>query len=169
MCTWLLYSLMFASDRFTVLHTAFITTASTRQQELISKKSLGVVLTFEEPTPAYASLRCRACIFSPHFVAHIFLSKQNTMPTCNSFRSVAATKRKAVGSNRLRQLFFRRIGQEMGIRARLGENLWREFMRDVNTSAKELWYPAFLTDRILCAGALDGPSDSSRRDRASTQ
>ena len=46
----------------------------------------------------------------------------------------------------------------MGIRARLGEKLWREFMHDVNTTAKELWYPAFLTDRILCAGALDGPS-----------
>lgn len=80
------------------------------------------------------------------------------MPPRDSFRTVAAAKRKAVGSNRLRQLFFRRIGQGMGIRARLGEKLWREFMRDVNSTAKSLWYPAFESDIILCAGVLDGPS-----------
>jgi hypothetical protein len=51
-----------------------------------------------------------------------------------------------------------RVGLGMGIRARLGEKLWSEFMRDLNATAKELWHPAFLSDKILCAGALDGPS-----------
>ena len=76
---------------------------------------------------------------------------------CGAMRAPAA-KRKAVGSNRLRQLCFRRIGLGMGIRARLGEKLWREFMRDVGIAAKEMWYPAFASDSILCAGMLDGPS-----------
>jgi hypothetical protein len=69
-----------------------------------------------------------------------------------------AAKRKAVGSNWLRQMCFRRIGVGMGIRARLGEKPWREFMRDVGIATKELWHPAFASDSILCAGVLDGPS-----------
>ena len=45
----------------------------------------------------------------------------------------------------------------MGLRARLGERLWRVFMPDVHTAAKELWHPAFESHSIRCAGALDGP------------
>ena len=66
-------------------------------------------------------------------------------------------KRVAVGSNRLRQLCFRRIGQSMGIRSRLGEVLWREFMTDVHVVAKKLLHPAFASAGIECAGELDGP------------
>jgi len=68
-----------------------------------------------------------------------------------------AAKRKAVGSNRLRQLCFRRIGQRGGIRARLGETLWRAFMRDVNAAANVQWHPAFASGSIGCSGSLDGP------------
>jgi hypothetical protein len=63
-----------------------------------------------------------------------------------------------LGSNRLRQMCFRRIGLCMGIRARLGEKLWLEFMRDVGIAAKEMWHPTFASDSIVCAGVLDGPS-----------
>lgn len=45
----------------------------------------------------------------------------------------------------------------MGMRARLGEKLWREFMRDVNVAAKQLWHPAFASGSIRCTGSLDGP------------
>ena len=68
-----------------------------------------------------------------------------------------AAKRKAVGSNRFRQLCFRRIGLDMDIRARLGEKLWCQFMRDMNAAAKEMWHPAFVSGSIRCAGVLDGP------------
>ena len=44
----------------------------------------------------------------------------------------------------------------MGIRGRLGEKLWREFMRDMKSAAKHQWYPAFASS-IRCSGLLDGP------------
>ena len=119
------------------------------------------MLKSEEPMRAYASLHCRACIIitTLHSAVNLLFSKQNT-----SCRRVTAFVLWQQQNARLyapigfRQLFFRRIGQEMGIRMMLGEKLWKEFMRDVNAAAKDLWHPAFLSDKITCAGTLDGPS-----------
>jgi hypothetical protein len=48
------------------------------------------------------------------------------MPTCGK-----RALRKATGSNRFRQLCFRRIGNHMGMRVKLGEKLWGAFMKDI--------------------------------------
>jgi hypothetical protein len=74
------------------------------------------------------------------------------MPTCGK-----RALRKATGSNRFRQLCFRRIVNHMGMRVKLGEKLWGAFMKDMNVTAKALWHPAFVSGTIRCAGVLDGP------------